>query len=409
MTEKEFALSIKSLGGRAFIVGGFVRDQFLGISAKDRDYVVTGLSLENIPWEKPVGHDAPVFLVEIDGQKCEIALARKEKKNGVGYHGFTFFSDENVTIEQDLFRRDLTINAMAIDCLTGELFDPFNGQEDLENGILRHVSDAFAEDPLRVFRVARFVSRFGFSVHPSTLEVMKSLKEEIKNLKGERVWIELQKTLCEAFPARFFETLDSCGLLDHWFPEISKLHVSDMHDGTAFRHVMNLLNSTDEFKIRFGLLCHDFGKGETDPDKHPHHFGHDSLGVPCIEEFCKRLRIPNELKEFGVKCCSEHMRVKDLSKMKPGKVVKFVLENEKHLYDVFRVSFLDSTCREGADVFSETEKFAIAHDRIADALSAKDGVTGKDLVAEGIKPGPLLGQVLFQRRVELFRKLEKGE
>lgn len=405
MNEREFALSVEKLGGRSFVVGGFVRDKLLGKTAKDKDYVVTGISLENVPWEIPVGHDAPVFLVEIDGQSCEVALARKEKKNGVGYHGFTFFSDEHVTIEQDLFRRDLTINAMAIEILTGELFDPFNGQGDLRKGLLRHVSPAFAEDPLRVFRVARFAARFGFGIHPETLAMMESLREEVKNLKAERVWLELEKALSETFPDRFFEVLDSCGLLDHWFPEIANLHVRDMHDGTAFRHVMNVLSGSGDFKIRFGLLCHDFGKAETDPERHPHHFGHDALGVPCVEEFCRRLRIPNELREFAKKCSSEHMKVKRLGEMKPAKVVRWVLENKKFLGDLLLVSRLDSCCRSGADVLKEEQLHDSCENRVKLVLEAEKSVTGKSLVAEGVKPGPALGQKLFERRVSCFRKL----
>lgn len=247
-SSKCLAEHVASLGGRLYLVGGAVRDKLRGAQVFDEDYVITGLAPERVAFEKIIGSDFPVFLVEIAGKKCEVALARTEKKNGTGYHGFTFYCGSDVDIMQDLARRDLTINAMAEDVLTGELFDPFNGREDLLRERLRHVSDAFRDDPLRVYRVVRFAAQFGFSVHQETFELMQAAKEDLRALKPERVLKEFEKALMAKFPRYFFDYLIAAGVLDVHFPEVAALNVPDNHDGTTYEHVMKLLAHGDSFK-----------------------------------------------------------------------------------------------------------------------------------------------------------------
>lgn len=395
--ESEFSAFVAAKGGRAFLVGGAVRDSLAGNPVKDRDYVVTGLLPSDLPAWRIAGHDAPVFLVEVDGEVCQIAMARTEKKNGVGHCGFDFFTSPDVSIEEDLWRRDLTVNAMAVDLQTRELIDPFGGQADLEAGILRHVSSAFAEDPLRVFRVARFAARFGFEVDSSTLQAMSALRKELRTLPAERVWLETKAALMTKFPARFFQVLDEAEVLDVWFPELSALHVPDKHDGTAFNHVMSCLHLGQDLEERFGLLVHDLGKGCTDPALHPAHHGHDKH-VEVLRVFCARLRVPKKLQAFGELCLTEHMKVKLLSEMKPGKLLRFLLSCQD-FNKVAQVSFLESMGRFSLD--SHVHNLMLW----ACAKEAEKTFNGKNLLAEGRKPGPEFGELLFQRRVQIFKEL----
>lgn len=412
-SEKHLAEHVESLGGRLYLVGGAVRDKLLGLPVHDKDYVITGLAPERLPFEKIVGSNFPVFLVKIGGEKCEVAIARTEKKNGKDYHGFTFYCGPDVAIAQDLARRDLTINAMAEDVITGELLDPYNGWKDLLYERLRHVSDAFCDDPLRVYRVARFAAQIGFYVSRETFGIIKNLKEYLHALKPERVFQEFEKALMAKYPRRFFDCLLSAGLLDVHFPEVAALDVPDKHDGTAYRHVMNLLTyrnpfaPTKKFKMRLALLVHDFGKALTPREGWPAHHGHDKLGEQSVRDFCERLRIPNKARDFALLCTREHMRVKRLEDMKPGKVICLALTHRDEIFDLLEMSFVDSIYREGADEKKESDAYIQRNRIMRKALQAADEITGDMLLAEGYKRGPQLGEVLFQRRVERFKRLSE--
>ncbi|HSW61662.1 MAG TPA: multifunctional CCA tRNA nucleotidyl transferase/2'3'-cyclic phosphodiesterase/2'nucleotidase/phosphatase, partial [bacterium] len=296
---------------KIYQVGGSVRDEILKVDFSDKDFVVVGATpqdfLKKFPNAKKIGSSFPVFLV--DGS--EYAFARIEKKSGTGYHGFEIKSHPEVTLTDDLKRRDITINAIAKDLETGEIIDPFGGIRDLQNKRIVHVTDAFAEDPLRVYRVARFASRFyDFSIDKKTTKLMNSLKNELNALSVERVWVECLKALSSKKPARFFTVLDEAGVLDVHFPEIFNLknvpagpaeyHPDDAdsfhHTMSALERISDILSGTDPL-IAFSVICHDFGKALTNPDDYPHHHGHDKSGVELIKAFSKRLKVPKKFEE----------------------------------------------------------------------------------------------------------------
>lgn len=303
-----------------YLVGGAVRDRLLGLEVKDRDYVVVGATPEEMVARgfKPVGADFPVFLHP--ETKAEYALARTERKSGHGYKGFTVYATPDVTLEDDLRRRDLTINAMA-ETEDGTLIDPFGGAADLRNRLLRHVSPAFAEDPLRVLRVARFAARYaerGFRVAEETLRLMRQMSEsgELDHLVAERVWQELERALGEATPQRFFEVLRDCGALARLFPEIDALfgvpqppkHHPEIDTGV---HTMLVLAQaarlSAEARVRFAALMHDVGKGTTPPAQWPRHLGHERRGVAMVSEFCQRWRVPNEHRDLALLVARYHL------------------------------------------------------------------------------------------------------
>jgi tRNA nucleotidyltransferase (CCA-adding enzyme) len=390
MTEIELAAM---LGGRLYLVGGAVRDHLLKRTPKDKDYVLTGVKLKDVQLPKIAGKDFPVFLTEVDGKVVEIAMARKEKKTGQGYHGFEFYTDPSVTIEQDLLRRDLTINAMAIDVLTGELIDPFGGRADLRAGILRHTSEAFAEDPLRVYRVARFAAQLGFRVATETRMLMLKLSPELVTLTPERVFVELSKALTGRFPDKFFRELD--GLLDVHFPEIEAIKVPDKHDGTAFEHTMAAIYRGNGLRERFALLVHDLGKGLSEnPPAHHGHEDHEHL----VQDLGKRLKIPKALVAFGRKTMRTHMKVKKLHEMRPGKLIRLI---DQGLLRHMRLSYLESDGR-------YDRKLYLAHVQLAKrVIKLKKEVTGKVLIDRGVQPDAMFGEKLLQERIIVFKKNEK--
>ena len=317
-----------------YLVGGAVRDKLLGLPVQDRDYVVVGSTPEEMVARgfKPVGSDFPVFLHP--QTKEEYALARTERKSGHGYKGFKVYAAPDVTLEDDLRRRDLTINAMAED-ESGQLFDPFNGAEDLRNGVLRHVSPAFAEDPVRILRVARFAARFakwGFHVAHATNQLMREMVEsgEADHLVAERVWTELERALKEDRPSRFFETLRGCAALARLFPEIDALfgvpqpekHHPEVDTGV---HVMLVLDAaaklSPDTRVRFAALMHDLGKGNTPREEWPQHIGHEERGVELVKSFCQRLRVPNEHRDLAVLTARYHAHCHRIAELRPATVV----------------------------------------------------------------------------------------
>ncbi len=319
---------------KTYLVGGAVRDKLLGLPVQDRDHVVVGSTPKEMVARgfKPVGADFPVFLHP--ETKEEYALARTERKSGHGYKGFKVYAAPDVTLEDDLRRRDLTINAMAED-ESGQLIDPFNGAEDLRNGVLRHVSSAFAEDPVRILRVARFAARYakwGFHVAHATNQLMREMVEsgEVDHLVPERVWTELERALGEERPSRFFETLRGCGALARLFPEIDALfgvpqpsmHHPEVDTGV---HIMLVLDAaarlTPDTRVRFAALMHDLGKGNTPREEWPQHIGHEERGVELVKNFCQRFRVPNEHRDLAVLTARYHAHCHRIAELRPATVV----------------------------------------------------------------------------------------
>lgn len=304
---------------KIYLVGGAVRDRLLDYPVSERDWLVVGATAESMLAKdyRPVGKDFPVFLHPQTHE--EYALARTERKTAPGYKGFDVDANPRVTLEEDLLRRDLTINAMAMD-EDGELLDPFQGQRDLQNRILRHVSPAFSEDPVRILRVARFAARYahmGFKVAEETRHLMQHMVNsgEADHLVAERVWAELHKALCETTPAAFFHTLKDCGALAVIFPEIHALfgvpQPAKYHPeiDTGVHSLMSLTLAaklSDKPDVRLAALLHDLGKAVTDPQKWPSHHGHERKGLQVLERFCQRLRVPKSFKTLCAQVMEYH-------------------------------------------------------------------------------------------------------
>ncbi len=404
-----------------YIVGGAVRDTLLGIDPKDRDYVVVGATPEEMEalGFKPVGSDFPVFLHP--DTREEYALARTERKSGRGYKGFTVFASPDVTLEQDLQRRDLTINAMAMD-ENGKIFDPFNGQQDLDDGKLRHVSEAFAEDPVRVLRVARFAARFasrGFHVAHETNRLMKQMVEngEVDYLVPERVWVELLGALGEAQPAQFFKVLRGCGALARIFPEIDCLfgvpqpeqHHPEIDTGI---HVMMVLDQaarlSDDTRVRFAALMHDLGKGATPEQNWPQHHNHEALGVERVTQLCERIRVPNDYRELAIVTARFHSDCHQIKERRATTVVK-VFEKMDAFRKPRRVELFvlaceaDSRGRKGmAD--KPYPQAALFRDYFAAAADVDTGKVASAAQADGLS-GEAIGDRVYQARVSAVKQV----
>lgn len=319
---------------KIYAVGGAVRDQLLGRPVTDQDYVVVGATPEEMERQgyRPVGKDFPVFLHPRTHE--EYALARTERKTARGYKGFEIHASPEITLEQDLARRDLTINAIARD-ENGNLIDPYHGAEDLKAGILRHVSDAFAEDPVRVLRVARFAARFGFTIAPQTLELMRNMvrEGEVDHLVAERVWQELSRGLMEDKPSRMLLALRECGALQRVLPEVDALfgvpqpaqHHPEVDTGI---HVLLVVDyaAAQRFPltVRFAALTHDLGKARTPASRWPSHHGHEHLGVELLEELCERLRVPGECRDLAVLTARHHVEVHGVRELRAATVLKLL-------------------------------------------------------------------------------------
>ncbi|QEL66558.1 multifunctional tRNA nucleotidyl transferase/2'3'-cyclic phosphodiesterase/2'nucleotidase/phosphatase [Oryzomicrobium terrae] len=304
---------------KTYIVGGAVRDRLLGRPVNDRDYVVVGASPEAMVARGflPVGRDFPVFLHP--KSKEEYALARTERKTGRGYHGFAFYAAEDVTLEEDLARRDLTINAMAEEVGgDGTVVDPYGGQADLAAKVLRHVGPAFAEDPVRILRLARFAARFAdFTVAPETLALMRAMVDdgEADHLVPERVWQEISRGLMEPAPSRMLQVLRECGALARLAPEIDALFgVPQRHEfhpeGDVAAHLLLVIDRAaargEPLPVRFAALCHDLGKGTTPAEYLPRHHGHEERGVPLVEALCARWKVPTDCRDLARLCTRYH-------------------------------------------------------------------------------------------------------
>lgn len=320
-----------------YCVGGAVRDELLGLPIQDRDYVVVGATPEAMirAGYKTVGKDFPVFLHPQTHE--EYALARTERKTAKGYKGFAVHAAPDVTLQEDLARRDLTINAIA-KAADGTLIDPFSGQLDIQAKVFRHVSAAFVEDPVRILRLARFAARFtDFTVAEETMQLMCDmvLAGEVNALVPERVWQELAKGLMEAQPSRMFEVLRTCGALEHIFPELDRLwgvpqpekHHPEIDTGV---HVMMVIDYAAEqqfsLPVRFAALTHDLGKGTTPQDMLPRHIGHEQRSVALLKDVVTRLRVPNECRDLAVMVAQFHGKLHAVTQMKPSTRLHFLME-----------------------------------------------------------------------------------
>lgn len=320
---------------KTYLVGGAVRDTLLKREVKDRDWVVVGASPEELQKQgyKPVGKDFPVFLHPTTHE--EYALARTERKTAQGYKGFTVYAAPDVTLEQDLERRDLTINAMAMD-EDGQIIDPYGGQNDLQNKILRHVSPAFSEDPVRILRVARFAARYGFSIAPETLALMQEMihNGEVNALVPERIWQELAKGLMEDKPSLMIDALKECGALNVILPEVAALfgvpQRADYHpEIDTGLHTKMVVDVAAKMNLglaeRFAALTHDLGKALTPADVLPSHHGHDARGIPPLKVLCQRLKVPNECAELAQIVTREHIKIHSVSQLKSATVLNLLL------------------------------------------------------------------------------------
>jgi tRNA nucleotidyltransferase (CCA-adding enzyme) len=322
---------------KLYCVGGAVRDELAGLPVKDRDYVVVGATPEQMVAQgfRPVGKDFPVFLHPQTHE--EYALARTERKTAKGYKGFQVYAAPEVTLEQDLARRDLTINAIARD-ESGRLIDPYGGVADLQAGVLRHVSPAFAEDPVRILRVARFAARFAqFEVAAETLVLMQEMVDngEVDALVPERVWQELAKGLMEQTPSRMFAVLRACGALGRILPEVARLfgvpQTTQYHpEIDTGVHVMLVIDHAARhglaLEVRFAALMHDLGKGATPQEMLPRHIGHEQRGVALVRDVCMRLRVPNECRDLALLVTKLHGKVCRALEMRADTVLQLLHE-----------------------------------------------------------------------------------
>lgn len=352
---------------KIFLVGGAVRDQLLGLKAVENDWLVVGADPEDMQAKgfRPVGKDFPVFLHPDSNE--EYALARTERKTGKGYKGFHFYTDKNISVEEDLLRRDLTINAMAQD-EHGKLIDPYGGEKDLKERVLRHVSPAFSEDPLRVLRLARFAAQFGqlgFSVAEETIELVKNISRsgELETLVAERVWQELHKALASPKPDIFFEVLRQGEALKIIFPEIDALFGIEqrpeyhpeidcgIHLIMCLQQAARLESNT---RVRFAVLCHDFGKATTPKDQLPKHIGHEQRSRKITRSFCERLRIPREFQQLAEKVAEYHLLCHIAFELRAETLLKLfknlsAFSNEKNLDEFLLACEADARGRLGLE------------------------------------------------------------
>ena len=394
-------------------VGGSVRDALLGLPAGDRDFVVVGASPELLLARgfRPVGRDFPVFLHPDTHE--EYALARTERKQGRGYRGFVFHAGPEVSLEQDLARRDLSINAIAM-ASDGRLIDPFQGRLDLQRRQLRHVSEAFGEDPVRILRLARFATRFShFSIADSTLALCRRMvaEGEVDYLVPERVWQEMSRALMHSVPSRFVEVLRRVGALQRILPEVDALfgvpqsarHHPEIDTGLHTLMVLDQAAALEgELPVRFAALLHDLGKALTPAADWPAHHGHERLGLPLIRAVCERLRVPTECRELALLVGEFHLQVHRAMALRPATLLR-LLER----LDAFRRPqrlrpFLQACEADYRGRLGLSDRAYPQADRVRLAYQAAAKVSAAPLLQQGLV-GPALGQALHRARLEQVR------
>ncbi|EPL4464649.1 TPA: multifunctional CCA addition/repair protein [Proteus mirabilis] len=400
---------------KIYLVGGAVRDQLLNLPVKDRDWVVVGATPETLLQQgyQQVGKDFPVFLHPDTHE--EYALARTERKSGSGYTGFTCYAAPDVTLEDDLQRRDLTINAIAYSA-KGEYIDPYHGIDDIHAKLLRHVSDAFSEDPLRVLRVARFAARFaplGFTIAPETMSLMQEMTNsgELNALTAERVWKETEKALHSQAPQVYFEILHQCGALKILFPEINALFGvpapkkwhPEIDTGIHTMMVLAMASQlTDDIAVRFSALCHDLGKGVTPVENWPHHHGHGPAGVPLVEALCQRYRIPNQIRDLAKLAAKYHDHLHRIEKMRPSKIIRLfdaidAWRKPERIDQLAIISEADARGRQGAENLPYPQGIFFRQ-----AFKIANQVDVKSIVSRGLKGSAIREALTKQREVAII-------
>ena len=399
-----------------YLVGGAVRDLLLGLEPSERDWVVVGATPQQMERQgfKRVGKDFPVFLHPQTHE--EYALARTERKTAPGYKGFLVHTAPDVTLEQDLLRRDLTINAMAQD-EQGNITDPYNGRADLEQRLLRHVSPAFTEDPLRVLRVARFAARFanlGFRVADETMALMRQMVDsgEVDALVPERVWKEMERALATEQPARFFQVLRDCGALQKLLPEIDGLfgvpqpekHHPEIDTGVhTFMVLQQAARLSQDTSVRLAALLHDLGKGITPPDQWPKHIEHEERGVKLVEAVCQRLRVPKNYRDLAVHVCRFHLQCHRAAELKPTTLLKLlqsldVLRQPERFKKFLLACEADARGRTGFEDSNYPQS-----DILETASHAMQQVDTKPLLEKGLT-GSALGEALQRLRLDAIKQ-----
>ena len=340
MREEEFVKAVEGAGGTVYLVGGWVRDHLRGATPRDKDFVITGLEREAFaelfPAASLIGHAFPVYLVEIDGVRSEVSFARRERKSGHGYRGFAVDFGAEVTIEDDLFRRDTRINSMAYRLPAMELIDPYGGRSDLAHCVIRATSHHFSEDPVRALRAARQAAELGFVIEDGTRTLMADCVAELEEEPTERIVHELSRALAAPQPSLFFEALAHASLLESVFPEIfalkGKTQPPEYHpEGDAYCHTMQIVDvvarKTQTIEARFAALVHDIGKGKTPEEMLPHHYGHEQRGLLVLDAWNKRMTLPKAWLMAARFVIKEHMRAPLLKKT--GKIADLLLAVEK--------------------------------------------------------------------------------
>jgi len=423
---------------KTYLVGGAVRDALLGLPVQDRDWVVVGATPEQMSalGYLPVGRDFPVFLHPQTHE--EHALARTERKTARGYKGFAIHTSPEVTLEDDLARRDLTINSIAIEDhstlengkkdpknldLTG-LVDPFGGQRDLQARVLRHVTDAFREDPVRILRVARFAARFAdFSIAPETRQLMREMVEhgEADHLVAERVWQELARGLMEATPSRMFDVLRDCGALAVLLPEVDRLwgvpQRADYHpEVDTGVHLMMVMDRSAQLAaplpVRFACLMHDLGKGTTPPGEWPRHIGHEGRSARLLKAVCERLRVPVECREIADVVAREHGNIHRSSELGAASIVRLLercdaFRKPQRFADILLACECDARGRLGFEASPYPQR-----QRLAGALAAAQAVETADIAAQAMAAGvtgPKVGEKIHAARVAAVADWVKGD
>jgi len=408
----------QQLGGRLYLVGGAVRDRLMGRPVTDFDCCVVGLTEEQFSAAFPgaflAGRDFPVFRMTLDDTVAEFALARTERKIAPGHSGFDIRADGAVSIEDDLSRRDFTINALALDVLTADLIDIHHGLADIQHATIRAVSDAFTEDPLRAYRAARFAAQLGFTIEPQTMNRIASLRAELLALSAERVFEELKKALRSAHPSRFFRSLAEAHVLDVHFPELASLigvaqPVKYHPEGDAFEHTLQVLDAAAELstrdEVRFSALVHDLGKGITPREQWPAHRGHEANGVPLVHDLCTRLKVPKQWAQAARFATAQHMKIHNLHGMKPQTVVELLCAAERNPLGVDGFSLIGL-----ADIRGRNNPQATnlnAQQMVAMWMYAKATANGKTLQTEPGIMGAAFGAALrleWAKAVQAWRQ-----
>ena len=399
---------------KVYCVGGAVRDRLLGLTIQDQDWVVVGSTPEEMVAQgfRPVGKDFPVFLHPQTHE--EYALARTERKTARGYQGFAVYAAPDVTLEQDLLRRDFTINAVAQDS-DGKLIDPHNGVADLHAGVLRHVSAAFAEDPVRILRAARFAARFGFSIAPETLQLMRDMVNsgEVDALVAERVWQELTRGLMEKKPSRFFETLRSCGALEKIVPEVDALfgvpqpekYHPEIDCGI---HTMLVIDAAAQqntsLEVRFAALTHDLGKATTPKDVLPRHIGHEQRGVDLVKKLSIRLRASSECRDLALLTARYHGNVHRAKELRAETIIKLfqgadAWRRPERFSQLLQACMADAHGRTGheQDAYPQADYLLqlLAAARAVNAGDIAQQCTDANLIAEKVKEARISAVAAF--------------